>query len=183
MTDLQTTGIPQKGSNAASNVDQILQLVGFRLGQELFGVDILKVQDINRMMEVTKIPNSPEFVEGVINLRGNILPVLDLRKRFGLEMNDQSKSTRIIVVQVNNQVVGFIVDAVEEVLRIPASTVEPPPPIVAGIDSEFIEGVGRLKNSNNSQGEDNLLILLNLDKVFSLDEQNIMKQITDQEKN
>lgn len=155
--------------------DQLLQLVGFRLGAELFGVDILKVQDINRMMAVTKIPHSPEFVEGVINLRGTILPVIDLRKRFGLEECDYTKSSRIVVVDVSGQKVGFVVDAVEEVLRVPGNTIEPPPPIVSGIDSDYIEGVGKLKDAKNGNAE-RLLILLNLDQVLNNEEQEKMKQ-------
>ncbi|MFH1852270.1 MAG: chemotaxis protein CheW, partial [Candidatus Neomarinimicrobiota bacterium] len=159
-----------------------LQLVGFRLGQELFGVDILKVQDINRLMKVTKIPHAPEFVEGVINLRGAILPVIDLRRRFGLEAGRQTKSTRIIVVRVNEQVVGFVVDAVEEVLRIPTDTVEPPPPIVAGIDSGYITGVAKLNKAKDDSKSD-LLILLDLDQVLNRDEQDQMKSSLEEHQN
>ncbi len=162
--------------------DQLLQLVGFRLGEELFGVDILKVQDINRMMEVTKIPHSPPFVEGIINLRGQILPVIDLRKRFGLELTDQTKASRIVVVNVNDQKVGFVVDAVEEVLRVPGNTIEPPPPIVAGVDSEYIEGVGKLEDTKNGN-DGRLMILLNLDTVLTQEEQEQMKTAVDKEDN
>lgn len=138
---------------------QILQVVSFKIGEEEFGVEILKVQEINRVMEITRVPNAPEFVEGVINLRGRVIPVVNLRSRFGLERKPQDKDTRIVVVELTNKVVGFVVDAVSEVLRIPQSLMEAPPPLVAGINAEYITAVGKL--------EGRLLILLDLDKVIS----------------
>ena len=138
---------------------ELLQLVTFSIGEEEFGVDILSVQEIIRMMDITKVPRAPEFVEGVINLRGKVIPIIDLRRRFGLSTRDHDKHTRIIVIEINNMIVGFVVDSVSEVLRIPASTVEPPPPVVAGLESEYISGVGKL--------HDRLLILLDLDKLLS----------------
>jgi purine-binding chemotaxis protein CheW len=143
------------------NDGRILQLVTFRLGNEEFGVDILKVQEINRMMDITRIPNAPPFIEGVINLRGKIIPIVDLRKKLGFDSgNGQSeKTTRIIVVELDGLVLGFIVDSVSEVLRIPENTIEPPPSIVGGVESDYIEGVGKLDNR--------LLILLELKKLFS----------------
>lgn len=142
--------------------DELLQLVTFSIGEEEFGVNILKVQEINRTMEITKVPRSPEFVEGVINLRGKVIPIIDLRKRFGLRAKPEDKDTRIIVIEINSVIVGFVVDAVSEVLRIPASTVEPPPPVVAGVESDYISGVGQLK--------DRLLIMLDLDKLLSTED-------------
>ena len=139
--------------------DELLQLVTFSIGDEEFGVNILKVQEIIRTMEITKVPRAPEFVEGVINLRGKVIPIIDLRRRFGLAPKAHDKNTRIIVIEINNIIVGFVVDAVSEVLRIPASTVEPPPPVVAGVDSDYISGVGQL--------QDRLLIMLDLDKLLS----------------
>lgn len=115
---------------------QLMQLVTFSIGEEEFGVDILRVQEIIRMMDITKVPKAPDFVEGVINLRGNVIPIIDLRKRFGMDARERDKNTRIIVIEINNMIVGFIVDAVSEVLRIPADTVEPPPPVVSGLESE-----------------------------------------------
>ena len=146
-----------------SGGSDILQLVSFRLGKEEFAVDILKIQEINRMVEITRVPKSPDSVEGVINLRGNIIPIIDLRKKFRLPSAENSSENRIVVIDINKKVVGFIVDAVSEVLRLPANTVEPPPPMLAGIDSEYISGVGKL--------EDRLLILLDLDKILSQEEQ------------
>ena len=140
-------------------VEDLLQLVSFKIGTEEFGVDILKVQEINRMMMLTKVPNTPEFVEGVINLRGRIIPVIDLRMRLGLPHKEPDKDTRIIVVELEGNTVGFIVDQVNEVLRIPQSITEPPPAIVGGINADFITTVAKLENK--------LLILLDLDNILT----------------
>jgi purine-binding chemotaxis protein CheW len=142
---------------------ELLQLVSFKLGQEEFGVDILKVQEINRMLEITEVPNSPDFVCGIVNLRGRMTPVIDLRYRLGLPKKEWDNDTRIIVVVINNKTMGFIVDAVSEVLRIPKRITEAPPEIVTGIDSGYITSIGKL--------EDRLLILLDLNKVLSSEEE------------
>ena len=142
--------------------DDLLQLVTFSIGSEEFGVDILKVIEIIRTMEITKVPKAPAFVEGVINLRGLVIPIIDLRRRFGLAEKAGDSDTRIIVIEINGMSVGFVVDSVSEVLRIPSNTVEPAPPVVAGVDSDYISGVGKL--------EDRLLILLDLDKLLSADD-------------
>jgi purine-binding chemotaxis protein CheW len=138
--------------------DELLQLVSFKIGDEEFGVEILKVQEINRMLDVTRVPNAPEYVDGVINLRGKVIPIIDLRRRLGMERKEHDKNTRIVVVELSGKVVGFVVDAVSEVLRIPKSVTEPPPPIVSGIEAAYITSVGKL--------EDRLLILLDLEKVL-----------------
>ncbi len=135
-----------------------LQLVTFEVAGEEFAVDILSVQEINRMMVLTRVPQSPPDVEGVINLRGRIIPVVDLRKRFGMTTAERNESNRIIVVEVFGRVIGFIVDRVHEVLRIDGGIVEPAPSMVCSIDSEFIAGVGKL--------QDRLLILLDIQKLF-----------------
>lgn len=147
---------------------ELLQLVSFKIGNEEFGIDILKVQEIIRLMTITVVPNSPEFVEGVINLRGRIIPVLDLRIKLGMPRIQHSSNTRIIVVETNNSTVGFIVDAVSEVLRIPQNITEPPPSIVAGVDSEYITSVGKL--------DDRLLILLDLEKILSISEKEDLRK-------
>ncbi|MDR2489553.1 MAG: chemotaxis protein CheW [Desulfovibrio sp.] len=148
---------------------ELLQLVTFSIGEEEFGVDILKVQEIIRTMEITRVPRAQAFVEGVINLRGKVIPIIDLRRRFGLDSKAHDKHTRIIVIEINNMIVGFVVDSVSEVLRIPAGTVEPPPPVVAGLESEYISGVGKL--------HDRLLILLDLDKLLSHDDLESLGQL------
>lgn len=144
----------EKNSTASG---EELQLVSFNIGSEEFGVDILKVQEINRMVEITKVPQAPHYVEGVINLRGKVIPIIDLRKRFNLEVKQYDKSTRIVVVNINGHVMGMIVDAVSEVLRLQSSTIEPPPEIVTGVNAEYIKGVAKL--------EDRLLIFLDLSRV------------------
>ena len=147
-----------KGENDDQTSD-LLQLVGFQLGNEEYGIDILKVQEINRVTEITKIPQSPDFVEGVINLRGNVIPIIDLRKRFHMPEREHDKQTRIVVGEIDGRTVGFIVDAVSEVIRLPANTVEPPPSIVSDEKSQYISGVGKL--------EDRLLMLLDIDKILT----------------
>ncbi len=140
----------------------VLQLVTFSLGNEEFSVDILKVQEIIRLMELTRVPKAPEFIEGVINLRGKVIPVMDLRKRFSMPEAEDNSEARIIVVELHNATVGFRVDGVSEVLRLPADTVDPPPTMVCGIETEYIKGVGKL--------DDRLIILLDIDKVLTEDE-------------
>ncbi len=152
----------RENENNQNELNELLQLVSFKIGGEEFGIDILKVQEINRMMQITKVPNAPFFVEGVVNLRGRIIPVVNLRTRLNMEKIDEDNRTRIIVVDLTGITIGFVVDEVNEVLRIPKSITEPPPAMVAGIDSDYITAVGKL--------EDRLLILLDLEKVFSVEE-------------
>lgn len=157
------------GKTAEGTTEEMFQLVSFTLGAEEFGVDILRVQEINRMVTVTSVPNSPSFVDGVINLRGKVIPIIDLRTRFGMPRKEHDKNTRIVVIELKNNIVGFVVDAVSEVLRIPRSVCEPPPAIVSGIHADYITAVGKL--------EDRLLILLDLEKVFSVEEHLTLKEV------
>ena len=140
-----------------------LQLVTFNVGGEEFGVDILAVQEINRMSEVTRVPNSPDFVEGVINLRGKVIPIIDLRRRVGMPFQKRDKNTRIVVVELEGKIIGFIVDSVSKVITIDKSITEAPPPMVAGIDAEYITSIAKL--------DSRLIILLDLNKILSLNEQ------------
>lgn len=150
--------------------EELIQLVTFSIGGEEFGVDILSVQEIIRIMDITKVPKAPDFVEGVINLRGKVIPIVDLRKRFGFEPREADKHTRIIVIQINYMVVGFMVDAVSEVLRIPAGTIEAPPGVVSGLESDYIDGVGMLG--------DRLLIMLDLNRLLSSQEKEALSKST-----
>jgi len=134
-----------------------LQLVGFHVGGEEYGLDILRVQEIIRLQHLTRVPNAPDCMAGVMNLRGKIIPVIALRKRFGLDPVSADKETRIVVVEIQGTVLGFIVDSVSEVLRIPADTVEQPP--LLGKDKEYVSGVGKL--------DQRLLILLDVDRLMS----------------
>jgi purine-binding chemotaxis protein CheW len=137
---------------------ELLQLVSFRVGDEEFGLDILRVQEIIRVQPLTRVPSSPDFIDGVMNLRGRIIPVVALRRRFALAHAPSTPQTRIVVVEMKGAVLGFIVDSVSEVLRIPASTIEPPPRL-GKVDREYVSGVGKL--------EDRLLILLDVDRLIS----------------
>lgn len=159
-----------------SNIDEknkesteLLQLVSFMIDKEEFGVNILYVQEINRFIQITKVPNAPDFVEGVINLRGRVIPVIDLRTKFNLKKKVQDNNTRIIVVEVDGKVVGFIVDSVKEVLRIPENITEPPPELATGVNSDYIMAVAKL--------EDRLITLLNLEKVLTNNEKKKLQEV------
>ena len=138
----------------------LLQLVVFQLGGEEFGVEIMQVQEIIRMPEITRIPQSPEYVEGVINLRGKIIVVINLDTKFGLHSKELDEDSRIIIVEVGDNVVGMVVDSVSEVMRLASSSVEPAPEIISTkIKADYLKGVGKL--------DERLLILLDLERVLS----------------
>lgn len=158
---METEVLSKRDQARVADSDE-LQLVSFNIGSEEFGVDILKVQEINRMVDITRVPQAPHYVEGVINLRGKVIPIVDLRKRFSLEIKEYDKNTRIVVVDIGGNIMGMIVDAVSEVLRLSTSTIEPPPEIVTGINSDYIKGVAKL--------DDRLLIFLDLSKVIDVSE-------------
>ncbi|CAK8720466.1 MAG: purine-binding chemotaxis protein CheW [Candidatus Electrothrix sp. AX5] len=151
--------------------EQLMQLVGFTIGNEQFGVDILMVQEIIRSAPITSVPNSPEFIEGVINLRGNIIPVIELRKRLNLfQLGSSSKESWILILDINGRVTGFIVDSVTRVLKILESTIEPPPEVVvAGLANQYIRGVCDI-------GE-GLLIMLDFNRILLADELKLLKAI------
>ncbi|WP_407307306.1 chemotaxis protein CheW [Desulfosporosinus sp. SB140] len=134
------------------------QLVTFSLGSEEFGVNIMLVQEIIRIPPITRVPKAPSYVEGVINLRGNVIPVVSLRNRFGMDRVEETDLSRIIVLQVDSKVFGIRVDGVTEVLRLDSESIEPPPPVALGMDSQFIRGVGKIG--------DRLLILLELEHIM-----------------
>ncbi len=147
-----------------------LQLVTFKLASEEYGLPITKVQEINRLLPITKLPQTPSFMEGIINLRGRIIPVIDLRKRFQLPITEHNDDTRIIVVEINGQTVGVTVDAVTEVVRLSAADVEDPPASIA-VDSRYINGVGKI--------DDRLIILLDSNQVLTAQEEFAVKQLND----
>jgi purine-binding chemotaxis protein CheW len=151
--------------------DKLMQLVGFTIGKELFGVDILMVQEIIRAAPITPVPNSPDFVEGVINLRGNILPVIDLRKRLNLFTGAMSqKDTWILILDIQGKITGFIVDSVTEVLKIQEDSIEPPPDIItAGLESQYLRGVCEIGQQ--------LLILIDFQRILLQEELHTLKAI------
>jgi purine-binding chemotaxis protein CheW len=139
-------------------MEKDLQVVGFRIGNETFGVRIGAVREIVRVPEITAVPSAPETVEGVINLRGKIIPVMDLRKRFGQTEIQPDKKNRILVVELDNKLVGLIVNAASEVLRIAPSEIEAPGNLFAEGESGYVTGVGKLKGR--------LIILLDIAKLL-----------------
>lgn len=137
-----------------------VQLVAFKLGKEEYGVSILHVQEIKRLTDITRVPYTPDFIKGVMNLRGSVLPVIDLKKRLGLFEEPYSEDTRIIIVKVDDISIGMIVDAVTEVLTIGPDHIEEPEAVVDGNGNNFISGVGNLDNR--------LVIMLNLNEIIGL---------------
>lgn len=147
------------------------QLVVFKLANEHYGVDIAAVEGIIKMQTITAVPHAPRFVEGVTNLRGTVLPVVDMRRRFGLPADEETKDTRIIVVEMEGITVGMIVDAVQEVMHVPVEDIEPPAPMITTVDSAFITGIAKVENR--------LIILLDLAKVLTLQEQTDLKAVVE----
>lgn len=150
---------------SGSTVAEEFQTVVFRLGQEYYALPIERVHEIIRLQPVTRLPRTARFMEGIINLRGDVVPVIDLRKRFELEAQ-QSPETRIVVAEVGDVRMGMVVDAVTEVLRISRDVVQPPEAFRALVDGEFMTGVAKL--------EDRLVIILDLESLFSAGEQRAM---------
>ena len=145
------------------------QLVVFDLNDEAYGVDISQVREIIRMQEITRVPRAPEFIEGVINLRGKVIPVVDLRARFSMPDTDRNEEHRIVVVDVDGQDIGMVVDAVTEVSRIPSSSIEPPSSVITTDDSEYLTGIVKT--------DDKLIILLDIAKVISDSEATALAEV------
>jgi len=167
--------MPDSYINASEDLSedsQLTQLVGFVIGKELFGVSILMVQEIIRSAPITAVPNSPDFIEGIINLRGSIVPVIDLRKRLGLYKSDNASDEDIwiLILNIDGRTTGFIVDSVTQVLKIDEDTLEPPPDIVvARLESQYIRGVCKL--------DEVLLILLDFNCILMVDEFKKLKDV------
>lgn len=145
------------------DLEDSTNLVTFRLGSGEYAIDIMQAKEIIKMEKITLIPNAPDFVEGVINLRGNIIPIIDLKKRFNLEETEGDKNTGIIIVKIEDVDMGIIIDSISKVVSISNSDIQPPPPMLSGIGQKYIKGVGKL--------EDKLLVVLDLEKLFTTDEE------------
>jgi purine-binding chemotaxis protein CheW len=141
---------------------ELRQFISFSVGQEEYGVELLRVKEVIRVREITWLPKAPSFVKGIINLRGDIIPIIDLRDKFGLEARANTAQTRVIVVEVEGRLIGMVVDSASQVVRIPADQIDAPPPVLGGLSQEFITGVGKT--------EDKLVILLNVDAILTVDE-------------
>jgi purine-binding chemotaxis protein CheW len=148
----------RKGSSRPAGKPELLRLLGFRVGAEEFCVDLSRVQEIIPLPHLTRVPNAPAFMAGIMNLRGKIVPVIALRKRFGVEPAAPDKNTRIVVVECHGSVLGFVVDSMSEVVHMPLKTVESLPRF-EGVEREYVLGLGRIG--------DRLLILLDLDLLLS----------------
>jgi purine-binding chemotaxis protein CheW len=135
------------------------QLVVFDLEGESYGVNIATVQEIIRMQHITRVPRAPEYVKGVTNLRGRVIPVVNLRQRFGLPLVEDSESARIVVVEIGEQTIGMVVDGVSEVLRLMSDSIEPPSPVVTTVASDYLRGIAKL--------DGRLITLLSLDRLLS----------------
>lgn len=164
---LERPGADQTQGNAGGPAEQI---VSFRLADEEYGVEIMKAQEIIMIPQITRMPEVPDYICGLINLRGSVIPIIDIRKRFGLPAKENDEQARIIVVNVRNKTIGMVVDAVTEVLRISNSQIEPPPSGGAGIDHEYIRGIVKR--------DDKLIILLRIDEVLTAGALTTLKDAT-----
>jgi purine-binding chemotaxis protein CheW len=137
---------------------RVIQFVSFSIDEVEYGIDILLVHEILRIPDITRLPNTPYFIRGVINLRGNVIPVVDIRERFGFPSIDITEFTRIIVVETETKLIGLYVDNVSQVIRINENNIDPPSDLIEGVSEDFISGVGRLK--------DKLIVILNLGNIL-----------------
>lgn len=149
-------------THAAQAADPIIQWVTFRLDNETYGINVMQVQEVLRVTEIAPVPGSPNYVLGIINLRGNVVTVIDTRQRFGLMPRDMDDSTRIVIIEVNKQVVGILVDSVAEVVDLRSSEIETAPNVGSDDSSKYIQGV--------SSRDEELLILIDLNKFLSTEE-------------
>ena len=138
------------------------QIINFSVGTEEYGVDIHTMKEVIRIREITPLPKAPHFVKGVINLRGDVIPIIDLREKFGLEQREYTEATRVMVVEVEKRMIGLVVDSVSHVIRLGEGQIDPTPPLVGGVSSEYIRGVGKL--------DERLIVLLNIDRIITAEE-------------
>ena len=154
---------------AAATISDTRQYLTFKLGEEVFALQVANVREILEFIPITKVPRTPDFMTGVINLRGSVVPVMDMRLKFGMSETEKTVNTCIIVVEVNidgeKALIGALVDSVQEVFELEAQQIEPPPRLGLGMKTEFIEGMGKRDNR--------FVIILDIDKVFSMEELDI----------
>lgn len=136
-----------------------IQIACFRLGEDLYAADIMRIKEIIRLQKLTNLPKAPDFVEGVLNLRGTVIPVVDLRKRFDLPVTPLNRDTRLLIVTVGRQVMGLVVDEVTEVISVSVKDIKAPPQMAGGVGAEYLVGV--------CLAGDSLIMLLNLDRIIS----------------
>lgn len=151
-----------EGSKAREGTADVKQLISFIVGAEEYGLELLRVKEVIRLRQITWLPKAPSCVKGIINLRGDIIPIVDLRDRFGLQSLEHTAMTRVIVVEVEGRLVGMVVDSASQVVRVPADQFEPPPPLAGNTTRTFITGVGKMDGK--------LIITIDPDKILSTDE-------------
>ncbi|MFH1672235.1 MAG: chemotaxis protein CheW [Pseudomonadota bacterium] len=158
-----------------SEITETSQYLTFKLGEEVYSVEVAKVREVLDLTPVTKVPRMPEFMLGVINLRGNVVPVVDMRLKLGMPHAESTVDTCIVIVEVDFEgdatVLGALVDAVQEVIDLEPDQIDPPPSIGTGLNTEFIRGMGKR--------DDQFIIILEIDKVFSVDELSIVQETGD----
>jgi purine-binding chemotaxis protein CheW len=164
--DLADVTVPEEGeeneSDAQISDDKVVQVVSFTLSNEVeYGINILSIHEIQRMLNISRLPNTPDYILGLMNLRGNVIPVIDIRKRFGYTESEHTVDTRIVVVEIGTRRVGLLVDKVYQVFRIPLKDISSPTEMIDGVSAEFISGVGRIKNK--------LIIILKLENILFSD--------------
>ncbi len=142
--------------------EDLKQFIRFRIADADYGLELLRVKEVIRLTEVTRLPKEPPFVKGIINLRGDVIPIIDLRERLGFEPMARTRATRIIVVETEARLMGMVADSASQVVRIPTSQIEPPPPTPFHASQRYIHGVGKLDGK--------IIILLNIDALLSMDE-------------
>ena len=146
---------------SAAEVSNSLQIVCFKIGSEEYGIDILQVQEILKIPKITKLPRSSTHVLGVIDLRGKVIPIIDLGNKFGI-ISDLSKASRAVVVDINGKQVGLAIDSVSNVTKVDTTDIEPPPPVVKGISGKYIVGIAKLKTG--------FIVILDINQIFSSEE-------------
>jgi purine-binding chemotaxis protein CheW len=146
----------------SKNASEVRQLISFIVGAEEYGLELLRVKEVIRMRQITWLPQAPPCVKGIINLRGDIIPIIDLRERFGLQSIEHTALTRVIVVEVEGRPMGMVVDSASQVVRVPADQFEPPPPMMGVADNGFITGVGKI--------EGKLVITIDADRILSTED-------------
>lgn len=145
------------------------QFLSFSVGEEAYGIELLRVKEVIRAREITWLPRAPSFVKGIVNLRGDVIPIIDLRDKFGLESREDTTRTRVIVVEIEHRLIGVVVDSASHVVRIPGDQVDPPPQVLGGFSQELITGVGKM--------DGRLVIILNPDSIFTVDEMTALSSV------
>jgi purine-binding chemotaxis protein CheW len=158
---LKETRMDEKKAGQAV-ASEVRQLIGFRVGKEEYGLELLRVKEVIRMRQITWLPKAPSCVKGIINLRGDVIPIVDLRERFGLEHSEFTTMTRVIVAEVEGRPVGMVVDSASQVMRVPADQIDPPPMMMGEAARNIITGVGKI--------EGKLIAMIDVDRILSVDE-------------